>query len=295
MQQWAADYEQVTNHHWCQHHGKPLPPRCFGRAKRLKPEKQLQTSPSTKPSRQGEVQISNALAGTATRLWFRQLRRIQSLKHAVLAKMTPSAVSYRTELWQAIRQSTGFSPCFPSWWQAQAHSVDGVFLTLPLAVPSDPAQVIAMYESFLVHFRAFEAWHLQQRTDSLRLKYQGALDAIYLDLRKDPRQGAHQLWKTCYYTILAVDHESHQIHLDQPVQMQFDSVWLHNDHMVPFSHISGDLCTVSDPARFAPGDELVQRLFVSDTNDLLKAFTDHWRPRWSALAEVPAADWQRIV
>lgn len=296
MKAWANNYEQDINKQLASCTGSRMPSRCLGRARRLQPDQQPQSTPTCKTSREGEVKLMNSMVGAATRASFRQLRRMQSLKHAVFAnKLTHAAVTYRIELWQAIRQAAGFAPDFPTWWERQAHEVDGVLQVLPLAVPQDPATVQALFESFHGHFRSFEAWHLQQRAASLKTKYQGALDAIYMDLRKEPKPGVDQLWKSCFYTILAVDLESQQIQLDKDVQMQHDSVWLHHNCMVQVSQVAGDICTVSAPERFEPGDELTQRLFLSDSNDILRAFEAHWQPRWNALAEVPAVDWQRIV
>ena len=67
---------------------------------------------------------------------------------------------------------------------------------------------------------------------SLRLKYAGSLEAVFLDLRKDPRPGVNLLWKDHPYTVLAVDPASQQVHFDQPVQTNFDSVWLHDGHLL---------------------------------------------------------------
>ena len=84
------------------------------------------------------------MVGTAARLWFKQLRRLQSLRHAVLAgKQTPSACIYRVELWTAIRQSTGFYPNFHTWWSQQNHFVEGTPQELPQMVPHEAAIVLA--------------------------------------------------------------------------------------------------------------------------------------------------------
>ena len=82
----------------------------LGRAQRLRPEKQPQTAVVCKPSREGEVKLQCSMTGNATRSWFRQLRRLQSLKHSVMAgKQTADALIYRAELWQAIQRSRALS------------------------------------------------------------------------------------------------------------------------------------------------------------------------------------------
>ena len=132
--------------------------------------------------------------------------------------------------------------------------------------------MMAIYESFHSHFRAFESWHLRQRTSSLRTKYAGNLEALFQDLRNEPKQGVEILWKDTSYTVLAVDTDEHKIHLDNVVHPLVDSVWIHNDHMINITGFTADLCTVSDTAGVLPGDELLQRSFVTDTNDVLHVF-----------------------
>eukprot|EP00435_Cladocopium_sp_Y103_P012354 s2527_g3.t1 len=295
LQRWAQAYECSIFEQAQQVSDYAVPSHCRGRAQRLQPERQLQATPTCKSSREGEVKMMNAMAGTATRIWFRQLRRLQSLKHAVAAgNQSPEAILYRCDLWKAIKKAAGFVPNFEIWWSAQTHSVDGVPQCLPHQVPSESTVAIAIYESFHCHFRAFEAWHLNQRATSLKTKYVGNLEALFQDLRHDPKQPVETLWKDHHYTILAVDNDDHQLHLDAIVHPHADSVWMHHDHMTNITGSSADLCTVSGSADFSPGDELLQRCFVTDTNDVLHAFETHWRARWSALAEVPPEAWQRI-
>ena len=240
--------------------------------------------------------MRNSMAGTASRIWFRQLRRLQSLKHAVhAAKQSPAAVTYRVLLWESIKKSSGFEPNFPTWWSTRTHEIQGVPQTLPLTVPEESVVATALYDSFHLHFRKFEAWHLNERSQSLKLKYEGSLEAVYMDMRKDPRPGVSHLWKEQVYTILDVDYLGNQDHLDRPVEFEFDSIWLHEDHSLAITRISGDICTVTSTASLAPGDELVQRIFLTDTNDILKAFAEHWKSRWSMMTNVTDDDWNRMV
>ena len=155
--------------------GAFMPKRCLGRSKRLQPEYQTQSSVTCKPSREGEVKMVCSMAGVATQAWFKQLTRLQSYKHAILAgKQSPAALAYRAECWIAIRNASGFCPDIPTWWEQQCHSVDGVPQFLPWTSPNESAVALAIYESFHTHFRAFE-----QRSTSLRMKYEGSLDFFF--------------------------------------------------------------------------------------------------------------------
>ena len=73
LQKWAQGFEFSLAQHAATQ-GIAIPPRCQGRAARLQPTKQQLTTPTCRPSREGEVRMTNSLAGTATRLWFKQLQ-----------------------------------------------------------------------------------------------------------------------------------------------------------------------------------------------------------------------------
>ena len=70
---------------------------------------------------------------------------------------------------------------------------------------------------------------------------------------------------------------------------------MHDQHLIHITSASEDMCTVSSSDDLAPGDELTQRSFITDTDDILQALTEHWKPRWNNLAELQDADWQRVV
>lgn len=292
----ATSYEQSLANHLSLQDSQRLPQRCFGRATRRKPDKQTLATPTCRPSREGEVVLQNSMAGVATRQWFKQLRRLQSMKHAVHAgKDTMAALNYRQEVWQAIRQAAGFTPYFLTWWTQQTHQVDGVPLLLPQAPPHESIIATSIYDSFLLHFRRFEAWHLKERSQSLRMKYAGSLGAVYMDLRDDPKPRVDTLWKEIEYTVLAVDPVNHQLQLDQPIQTQFDSVWIYEGHFLSVTEVAHDICAISMSQLLTPGDALVQKLFLSDTSDVLHAFEADWRPRWNNMAAISTSDWDRIV
>eukprot|EP00438_Fugacium_kawagutii_P034912 Skav206373 [mRNA] locus=scaffold834:175796:187689:- [translate_table: standard] len=107
--QWSANLESACAERYNEGTGKHLPRSCRGRAQRLQPLHQKPFTPGSKPSRAGEVALQHDVVGSATRRWFKQLRRIQSLMHAVVAgNDTPTAVNYRLELWTSIVRAPGF-------------------------------------------------------------------------------------------------------------------------------------------------------------------------------------------
>ena len=119
--------------------------------------------PSPKPSRRGE---ECPAAGTLSRplcLWFRQLRRLQSLLHNLrAARSSPEAVDYRLSIWSSICNASGFAPSFPAWWRSRLHRLQGSSLLWPAYLPS-LATLECLFADFRVNYRAYESWHLQQQ------------------------------------------------------------------------------------------------------------------------------------
>lgn len=111
-----------------------LPSNCKGRAQRVKPIDRPAALPLLRPSRPGEVMQSSELLGRTPQKWFLQLRRLQSLAHALRAgKMTSNAQIYRGELWGSVLRGKGFKGGFQEWWQQRSVKLQGSTRLLPLS------------------------------------------------------------------------------------------------------------------------------------------------------------------
>ena len=106
--QWAKAFEGSIDGH-VDSPGRRLPGCAFGRGRRRAPARQQLPVVSVKPARHGEETCCSHLLSQEVNRWYRQLRRLQSLCHAIRAnKQTPAAQAYREQ---------GFSlacPRFPS-------------------------------------------------------------------------------------------------------------------------------------------------------------------------------------
>ena len=236
-----------------------------GRAQRLEPARQTPTPVTCKPSRGGEVCLQHSLVGKAVRNWYKQLRRLQSLCHAVLAnKQTPAAVQYRASLWTAIVQAKGFHPSFAEWWAKRETPCDGAPAKWPDVLPADALLIQTLYKDFLFHFRAFESWHLAERNVSLKTKYEGSLSSMFNDLRDEPKASIDHVWKEIQYQVLAVDYATKQVMLDREITTKHDSIWFLDGSQIKVSQIDGVVCTVSSIENFEVEGVFVQRLFLTE-------------------------------
>ena len=197
--------------------------------------------PVSKPSRQGEAQLRSDLVSTQVQLWFKQLRRIQSYKHAAIAdKQTLDAEVYRLNLWTAIKNGRGFDGFFNVWWLRRRRRLPSPPFTLPLA-PRDGHMAEQIFLDFKLNFEAFEQWHCRQHRKLLQLKYDQSCHRLFHDLRPPRRDQLDLLWHTMDFTILAIDDSTRQLHLDQPVEVLTGCVWFVNNMQVEVETADGDV------------------------------------------------------
>ncbi|CAK9010815.1 Putative ATP-dependent RNA helicase DHX57 [Durusdinium trenchii] len=281
-------------------HGQPggnLLPHQLGRAQRLGPNLTDTQVHFCRPSRQGEVQLRSDQTTLAVRYWFRQLRRLQSLRHAIRAgNLHIAAQVSRCELWSSILRARGFDQGFRAFWDSGEDS----------GVPHDPAQlpctlptldeIDRIYHTFRARFDKFESWHIRQRCQLLKAKHEASMSGLYGELRKQPKAKPDLLWHDHYYTILDFERDSASLHLEKPLDLRGHSTWTINGVRTTVLDTDGDLCLVSSmPQQLVPGDELHQHQVLSDLADVHQDFVDFWRPRWNAYSDIPEADWRRIV
>ena len=119
------------------------------------------------------------------KLWlkFKQLRRLQSLKHAVeAASPLPTAQAYRLELWRAILKAKGFASGFSAWYRHRPVQLQGSPPAWPCALP--PRSVLCqLYEDFRINYRKFEQWNISQRVRVLDCRLEQSRDLLFKQLR----------------------------------------------------------------------------------------------------------------
>ena len=168
---WAKDYESSFDQHM-KHGLTSLPQGCKGRCTRQEPTVRSAAAPIPKTSRPGEVRLKDDGVAREVLRWFQQLRRLQSMQHAVRAnKQTADAIEYRITVWRAIRKAKGFHPTFEQWWTQRPTSFAG----LPRQFPTESPTLDLMegiFQDFHHNYRRFEAWNLRQKRKLLSLQYE---------------------------------------------------------------------------------------------------------------------------
>ena len=224
FQQHAQLFEQSLNGHVASPGGQ-LPACCFGRAKFTSPMAKDLRVQASRASRAGDEVLQSDLLSLEVRRWFKQLRRLQSLRQALQRpSYTLSALEYRGNLWACIKQAPGFHRGFVSWWLHRPVQQVGCPQVLPIYVPT-PAAAEAIFLDFRENFRRLEKWHLAQRGKVLTARHTASKDHLFRELREEASRPVDLLVNTQAYEILGVDQAEHLLHVDRPLDTAGHSEW----------------------------------------------------------------------
>ena len=267
-----------------------------GRAQRLGPAS-FTTNPRTcKASRHGELQLCSDLVGQSVILWFKQMRRIQSLRHAFRAgRMHASATTYRLELWSSIVRAKGFQGGFRDWWSNQEFS--DVIGHLPLGPPGLDF-VENMYQAFHHAFRQFEAWHLRQKNAVIKEKYVKNFQAIFRDLRQPQPDQLTGLWTSKEYMVAAVrptEDGQMMILLDKTAPSTLPALWYFAAKPVHVSNQMDELLVIDSASAIEPGSFITRVWHTSSISAVHEELANLWQPRWNALEAIDDDTWRRII
>ena len=275
--------------------GHSLPSACRGRARRLRPQLRPETARIPRASRPSEVVLRNDLCGAEVKQWFQQLRRLQSMAQALAAgKTTAAALQYRRSLWVAILGAKGFQGGFASWWHQRPLQSQGAPDSLPMEAPC-AAMGSEIFQDFRSNFRKFEAWHLGQRAQVLKSKYDASRQAVLRDLRDEPPDQVDVLTQTRVYTVEQVDYASQTVTLDTEADLRGASSWSLLGESVDVEPWSSRVLQVQGEVVLHVGQELEQKQTLTDIAHIHAEFIRLWQPRWSKHAFPDSLSWDRVL
>ena len=228
--------------------------------------------------------------------WFKQLRRIQSLKHSLhSSNQGLNAQVYQLEVWSSILSAKGFVGGFRLWWETQRrHDDEDAPRHLPCGPPT-AAQIDAIFANFRCCFHSFESWHLRQRGKLLEAKYDKSLKQLYLDLKPPLKPTPDLLVYQREYQILAVDGDSDLVHFEQTLDTRGSSEWTIEDQVVQISEVDGDLARVKRDFSLDQSMVICQKQFLSSVPEIHQDLLQHWNVRWNAMKQPTEEEWHRIT
>lgn len=292
LKQLARTFEQSLNGFVRDLPSRSLSSAHCGRAQRLAPAKLTPTPQSCRASRPGEEHLVADTVNKAVILWFKQLRRIQSYRHSIVAgHQHQNAVQYRIELWSAIRRSRGFEGSFDVWWLQQDFAQ--VLGPLPL-LPPDAQAADLIFQAFHHAFRTFERWNLQQRQQVLQARYDKTMKALFHDLRKARPDQVDSFWDTMVFEVIATKSATNGILLNKQVPPHLQGQWFFQGKpLVTQGHID-ELLVLESPHEISPGDLVEFHVHTSSTAEVHQQLAEFWKPRWNSQIDLTDETWQRV-
>ena len=278
---------------------KRLPGACRGRGQVTKPIERETQCPLLKPSRPGEVKMKNECLGRSVQLWFLQLRRIQSLCHALKAnKMTADAQLYRATLWQAIKKGKGFLPNFEDWWVDRPYKQQGSPRTIPLGVPNYfVAELI--YQDYMDNYRRYEAWHHRRRSECLQIAFEANRYKIFDMVKPEPKGMLQQMEEVHDMQIIGVSEDGKQVQLDQPLQAGPAYTCMVEDFPVEVytdsGHAENEIYNIEADRLLQEGQTLTQTVHYRTPEEIQAKLESFWSKRWWKQNAPSESDWERIL
>ena len=278
---------------------------CFGRGHHVQPQPGYAQQRRLKPPRPGELAPISSLLGKTTHLWYKQLRRLQSLLHALRAGRTdPSARFHQAMLWISIRRASGFAHGFVAWWTQRRIRLQSSPRFLPTTLPT-----LEIFENIFAdyhcNFRSFERWQLDQRARALKHRREGSLKHFFQDLNPASRSSLDYLERTVEATITAVDPPTGLVSLDRPLPVLHAATL--NDIPVKVVHLLQDDTTNLDPSPSTtgyliegdllpvPGQRLQVRQPLPSCDQIHAELGALWHPRWDHRDPLDHLPWDRIT
>ena len=150
-----------------------------------------------------------------------------------------------------------------------------------------------VFAVFKLNSEPYETWHLRQNQKGKLLlqKYEKGMQGIFQDLKPPKRDRLDLLHQKHTFSVLAVDVDSGQLHLDAPISRMGISKWTAGDAMLQPKIINKVVIQVRDVSLFEQGDLVEQHCPVSETASLHAELLNYWPPTWKAMSTVDNHTW----
>lgn len=274
--------------------GKPIPDRCFGRGQRTRPGfTTFQVTP-LRVGRAGDVRPSFLGFSHVHRLWFRQLRRLESfcrlVRHGVHCW---NALEHRAFLWTSILNANGFRDGFLAWWVAQGHA--GAFgFFIPEFPPLYPVAQ-RVFDAFQKIVGDFESHLKNQQRYKAKLTKTKSIGVLYKEVRRDPPEPVSVLVSSTMAKVVSVDEDTQALEFESSVAWREDVPIRHQGRDLHPIVVSEDKVWCDTVAGVVAGDTVVQTSGVGRLRDVFEAFHDQWKVRWLKHQSVEASQWSQIL
>ena len=289
---WQA-YESVLSRELVAASASPLAPAERGRATTTNTHVKYRQPFTVSAGRSGELKPGFFGSDRVYVLWFRQLRRLQSLCQALAkATDTDTAVEYRANLWHAIRTAPGFRPSFAGYWPHRGVKSSMDPPAIPAGISSEAVARI-VFQTFQANVRAMEKDLKRGRQRLAKSRRLEDPRLIFRDLKKARAMPVDTIVEGAVAKVLEVDEDVGAVLVDGPHDWKPSAGFYLNQRPVAVHHAEPDMLW-GDLLDALPGDTVSQKIPVADLPSLFRAFGANWSKYWMRHANVDVARWRQI-
>ena len=218
--------------------------------------------------------------------------------HALTRNLEKAGTSHaqfeqRCNLWNAIKNASGFSGGFAHWWdmqQLEPRFPEG----FPYLIPTS-TDVRSMFESFRCILKKFEADLMQHRIQKAKTRRRKNLQHVFKDCQRDRPNLVDALIQSRTGIVSEIRVEDSSIIIDPPVRFKDQLPLVCEGKQIPVIHAEEDQIWVDDLANLEVGSIIRQEQSVVTDKGILHEFERVWSDRWQKLAHMDPNHWGQIV
>ena len=264
----------------------------FGRGQLTKPRQRRTQAAVPKHSRPGEVEQTCGFLNRASAAWYKQLRRLQSYRHAAQSHRQHETFHSRVALWNSILRAPGFTDGFANWWKRRPHQQQGSPPALPTYPPN--AQVIQwIFDDFHHNYRCFEHYQWRRRQDSCQAKLLSTTKGLFAVTRKEARYALDCLEDSMSQTITVLDACAGLVTVPKPFPSQNVIGWQLQSQPALVRAMEEGYVVESDFV-LVDGQTLSCTTLVHEPAEIQDRLVQLWTPRWNKHATVSSSQWDQI-
>lgn len=277
----------IQNQNGCKVSSKAL-----GRGQTLQGVKKWNSGVPCKKAREGGM--NPAFFGHSLQhcQYFKQLRRLESLKKLVNAcSDNPLHHSKKVELWGAIRRAAGFQKGFGQWWTENTSSELKV---LPVMVPTS-AVIGDIFQQFNQFVRSFEDKLIRSRVAQAKQRRKTDLNFVFRDCQTEKPEKVDTIVISKVAEVAEVHSSDVSLVLKEVPSFDVGKPIVCKGHPLSVIIHDHDQLWLEALPDIQPGDVVRQDRVLSTDHDILEEFCRVWTPRWQKASHVLESQWQQIM
>ena len=290
----AATFEERVHQTSLRTKGTGLTEAQRGRAKTTDTKEIREYSKPLSKSREGDSLPSYIGISLQHSRWFRQLRRLETLKRMPEVNSSLQQKIQQDRVWRAILKAPGFPFGFRKWWSTAVPQFAGTPVVIPLDPPSK-AEAIIICDIFETQVRQLEQNLIQQLTQKAAHNRINNPNKIFDDIRKPATSPVQTLADLKEAAVAVIDESNTVLHLEETTAFVREQPLLHDNGSCKIIEIKQNQIKVDNLTNLLVGTRVRQETYEASLQKLFQKFGEEWTKRWDKHFHVDNNRWDPLV